>query len=114
MSLQCFHKLGVIAYFNLNRQYIAEVLCINKEKPMQACHGQCFLKKNLNLTEEPIPEDTEVPATRQQIEFPLFLVSNLTYSFNVISSATEGNFFHALVTSEGHPRITFRPPVFFS
>jgi hypothetical protein len=114
MSLQCFYKLGVIAYFNFNREYIAEVLCLNKEKPMQSCHGQCFLKTNLNLAEESPSKSAEVPITKQQIEFPLFIISELAYNFRVVSTTTEESSHYYLVTSLGHLPILFRPPAFFS
>jgi hypothetical protein len=114
MSLQCFYKLGVIAYYNLNREYIAEVLCINKEKPMEACHGQCFLKRNLDLTKKSTPKDTRVPATRQVVEFPQFLITELSYSFDVTSALIKGSFHYSLGSSMDHSSSLFRPPAFFS
>lgn len=114
MSLQCFYKLGVIAYYNLNRDYIAEVLCVNKERQMGVCHGQCFLKRNLDLTEKSASDNREVPATKQQMEFPLFLISELTYKFNVVSKLTDEAFQYTTTTFVGHLSVPFRPPAFFS
>lgn len=114
MSLQCFYNLGVIAYYKLNQEYIAEMLCINKEKANVACHGQCFLKKNINLTDEPTPEDTGLPATTQQVEFPLFLISELTYKLDVALKFIEGNGHYSPGSSSNHSSILFRPPAFFS
>ena len=37
--------------FELRRDYIAEVLCINKDKPITVCGGECFLNKQLKLFE---------------------------------------------------------------
>lgn len=31
----------------LNRDYIAQVLCVNKSRPEMQCHGKCHLKKQL-------------------------------------------------------------------
>jgi hypothetical protein len=114
MSLQCFYKLSVLAYYHLNREYIAEVLCINKEKPMEACHGQCFLKKNFDLPEGSTPDNKESATTRQQIEFPSFLVSELRYQFDVASKFVDQNFHYSQETSVGHSLTPFRPPVFLS
>jgi len=114
MSLQCFYKLGVITYFNLNREYIAEVLCINKEEPMAECHGQCFLKKNLNMNEESAADGQEVPPTRQPVEFPLFLVSEPRYQFDATSRIADPNFHYSQKESVGHPDVPFRPPTFLS
>jgi hypothetical protein len=33
-------------YF-LNKSYIAQVLCINKEKPQKHCNGKCYLARQL-------------------------------------------------------------------
>lgn len=33
--------------FALNKDYITNVLCINREKPITVCGGSCYLKKRL-------------------------------------------------------------------
>lgn len=104
----------MIAYFNLNREYIAEVLCINKEEPLQTCHGQCFLKTNLNVADESSSKDAEMPLTKQQVEFPVFVVSELTFKFNVGVTTIERNFRSRSFTSIGYSRIPLRPPAIFS
>jgi hypothetical protein len=72
LSAQCIFKLGIITYFQANRDYIAEVLCINKEKPITLCHGQCFLDRNLALADEETPQQT--PASgKVKIETSIFL-----------------------------------------
>lgn len=47
-----FSRLFVFAGFELNREYIAEELCVNKEKPELACHGKCFLADKLKQAAE--------------------------------------------------------------
>lgn len=47
LLLQTFGKELVLAQFMLNRDYIANVLCINKARPQLACHGQCQLMKEM-------------------------------------------------------------------
>jgi hypothetical protein len=114
MSIQCFYKLGVIAYFNLNRDYISEVLCINKKEPLQACHGQCFLKTNLSLAEESTSKSAEVPITKHQVEFPAFVISELPFKFNNVFTIIERYSHYRFFTSLGYTRIPFRPPAFLS
>ena len=36
----------------LNQDYIAEFLCINKDKPELACHGKCHLVKQIEKQQE--------------------------------------------------------------
>ncbi|MCS6822453.1 MAG: hypothetical protein NZ551_11380 [Microscillaceae bacterium] len=45
-------KLWLVAYVELNREYIAEVLCINKNRPEMACQGQCHINQIYQETEE--------------------------------------------------------------
>jgi hypothetical protein len=103
--------MGVITYFQLNREYITEFLCINKEKPVMACHGQCFLQTNLNLADNAVPDKGAVPApATQTIEFPVFLIAENKYSFETNLQAQPGNFRYLLHSCEGHTASQFRPP----
>lgn len=77
LSAQCLFKLGLITYFEANRDYIAEVLCINKDKPITMCHGTCFLDKNLALADQ--AENQVPPAGKSKIEIPSFLVTTHTF-----------------------------------
>lgn len=108
--MQCFYKLGVITYFDLNREYIAEVLCINKEKPVTICHGQCFLDKNLGLADESTDEDA-LPAGKQKIDFPVFLVSKTTSPLQNELKFTHDNFYYTFSLSSKHSSAPFHPPI---
>jgi len=45
--------------FKINQDYIAKVLCINRDKPITTCGGQCFLNKQLKeqQQQEQAPEN---------------------------------------------------------
>ena len=45
-------KLSIYVNFKLNQDFIAEVLCINKDKPVSNCNGNCYLSKQLKVQEE--------------------------------------------------------------
>jgi hypothetical protein len=38
--------------YQLNKNYIASALCVNKARPILKCNGQCFLKKQLEKANE--------------------------------------------------------------
>lgn len=38
--------------FKIHQDFIAKVLCINKDVPESTCNGTCHLKKHLKQTEE--------------------------------------------------------------
>jgi hypothetical protein len=44
---QTFSKWIIIADYTINREYIAEKLCINKAKPVMQCKGKCQLSKKM-------------------------------------------------------------------
>lgn len=52
LSFQSLVKLGVVAWYEINKQYVATVLCENKAKPQMKCNGKCYLKKQLAKAEE--------------------------------------------------------------
>ncbi len=47
-----FLQLGVVAYFQFNKNYIQQQLCINKNNPKSNCKGHCYLTKQLKKAEE--------------------------------------------------------------
>lgn len=52
--------------YELRKDYIAKVLCIEREKPITACNGKCYLNTRL---EAALPDGTEeeLPVTLQEI-----------------------------------------------
>lgn len=51
-------KLGVVAYYEYNKKYIAETLCENRAKPQLKCCGKCYLNKQLKKAEKGTDEGT--------------------------------------------------------
>ena len=50
-SAQSFSTWIIEANYYINRNYIAQNLCENKDKPNLHCCGKCFLKKQLKNQE---------------------------------------------------------------
>ena len=50
--LQSFSKVWIIVSFKLNQEYIAKVLCINRDKPEMLCSGKCFLDERIKADED--------------------------------------------------------------
>ena len=98
LSAQCIFKLGIITYFDANRDYIAQVLCINKEKPITMCHGQCFLNRNLSLADEETPKKIPVKSTLK-IEVSIFIESN--FDVNLASHS-------AIIETYGSPTSLYK------
>ena len=48
--------------YEINKKYIAEVLCENMTKPEMKCNGKCHLKKQLKIAnDEPEEQSSPVP-----------------------------------------------------
>src|SRR4249920_1504243 len=50
--LQSVSLLVIESEFNLNKSYVASVLCVNRDKPKMHCDGKCVLKKELTNQQE--------------------------------------------------------------
>lgn len=74
--IQALDKLWIVASFELNRDYIVRVLCLNKSRPTLACGGKCHLSqqfKTANARKKqqipiPVSEKTEVLYLQQITE----------------------------------------------
>ena len=55
--------------FELRKDYIAEVLCINRELPKKGCEGQCFLKKRLSQVNDNQGKQSTTPQEQFQLSF---------------------------------------------
>ncbi|MEO6149508.1 MAG: hypothetical protein ABIP28_05080 [Mucilaginibacter sp.] len=47
-----FSRLFIYAGFEMNRNYIAAKLCVNKSRPMMHCNGKCYLAKKIKQAAE--------------------------------------------------------------
>jgi len=49
---------GIIAHYQLNKKYIARVLCENRDKPQLNCDGKCYLAKKLQAQQDRQDKET--------------------------------------------------------
>jgi len=49
--------------FELRQDYIAKVLCVERNKPMTVCYGRCYLNKNLGKAAEQTENEEKTLAT---------------------------------------------------
>ena len=110
MSLQCFYELGVITYFEINRDYIAKVLCINRDEPITMCHGQCFLDRNLDMADVTTTDEGTIPLSAQSVDFPIFLITENCYSFQPSTLFETRSAGYLSSTSSAHGQAPFHPP----
>jgi len=64
--------------FLLNREYIANYLCENRNKPIAVCGGVCYLSEQLQSAAENVPEEHAV-----SIEFKLNFIHVIQWISNI-------------------------------
>ena len=47
LFIQTFSKWAILIEYNLNRNFIANNLCVNKSRPKLHCNGKCQMMKRL-------------------------------------------------------------------
>ena len=65
--------------FNLRRDYIAEVLCINRDEPIAVCNGQCYLASQLSKTQG--QQEKEKSAVPTQTGYSFYFEVSQSYTF---------------------------------
>lgn len=106
-----FIKLGILIDFKINQDFIAEVLCINKDKPMTLCNGKCYLSQKLKKAEE--QEKKQVPSSLKEKSEVLYCYTNPPFDYlkytdtylSKLNAAYENEFYHSAFVTD-----IFRPP----
>ena len=52
LCAQCLVQPAIVAWYNINKEYVTARYCENKAKPGMHCDGKCYLKKQLKKTED--------------------------------------------------------------
>jgi hypothetical protein len=68
--LQSFTRTFIIVNYQVNKDYISNVLCENKEKKAMHCEGKCHLKKELDKEEK--NESTPTGSSKEKFEITLY------------------------------------------
>lgn len=71
---QTFSSWLVVFEYNLNKDFIAQKLCINKAKPKLNCNGKCQMMKR--LAEEEKQNSSNTTSNTSKIKLPELVFSN--------------------------------------
>lgn len=110
---QIFSQWLLIAEYNLNKEYIAKNLCINKEKPKLLCSGKCQLMKKM-AEEESANSNTGSKSIKNTLEV-LYDDELNSLQFNgepTVASSASTPYILKAYTSPILP--FFHPPAFLS
>jgi len=108
--LAMVRPLVPIMEYYANYDYIANVLCENRDKPYLECNGKCYLEKQLNKTNH---SDHDHKSTVPKIDFDKYPVSPLdqyTYQIKVIREQNTEQIFVKHSTSKDFYNSLLKPP----
>ncbi|MBS1771343.1 MAG: hypothetical protein JST82_00695 [Bacteroidetes bacterium] len=111
LCFQCFLKLGIIAWYNANKTYVATVLCENRDKPQMKCCGKCYLRKQLKKADMQGTTNSSKNHKTEQVEWTDFLpedIVNLSFTSRSALVAQNGTYIPPLGCNM--PLSIFHPP----
>jgi len=101
-----------LANYLINQNYIAEFLCINKDKPELECNGKCYLAKQLK--EASAKKEKNLPAIAME-EYPIGIMTFTVFETTQTSEPiTKGNFQYNNHYKYSYQNLVFHPPTFNS
>jgi len=109
LSLPAIYKVGFFTFYQLNKDYIAENYCVNKDRPITMCYGSCFLEKGLGLADQ-VPNPDSLESTLK-FEMQEFLVDDIVIPTNFTETVLFFSFLSAPSIEEGIPSPIFHPPL---
>lgn len=68
ISLQEFSKILLYIDYELNKDFIAANLCVNKKQTKNLCYGSCYLKKKLDNSRGDEDKATNVLVYKYEVE----------------------------------------------
>lgn len=108
--LQNVSKLVIVINYQVNKEFIAKNLCVNRDKPKSCCEGKCELKKQLD--EEDKKENIPTSTFKDKFEKQNYYSPNLNVFAYQISEATP-NFKYLSRKTNSYLQQVFHPPPFF-
>lgn len=94
----------------INQDYIAEFLCMNKDKPELQCNGKCHLVKQLERQQENEPNALKVSLENYPIGFVTIFKIKAAQIFT--SSNKDQNFSYQKLYHFEYNYSAFQPPDF--
>lgn len=109
--MQSTRQLWVVGMFYSNRDYIAKVLCINRDKPEVNCNGHCQLKKELEKNNENTKQQN---SEKNYKEIFAYFEPTLNYKNQISFRLKERNYSNIPNQphlTKGHLTTVFHPPI---
>lgn len=95
--------------YNVNKEYIASVLCENRNKPELACNGKCYLNKKIKESKNHKSHDHSIPQIDLS-KYPVAPISYFVYSIKDPKLIVKKIFFSKVKSPSKYNSSIFKPP----
>ena len=101
-------KAIIVADYEINKSFIAENYCVNKNKPELKCHGSCHLKKQLDKEEK----SRNFPSgnSKNKFENIFFNENNEKIMNEFFTNSVKYQLFYKSKTTIGFSNPLYHPP----
>jgi hypothetical protein len=96
--------------FSLRQDFIAETLCINRDKPITVCNGNCFLNRQLHKAQEQQQEKQSIFTGQADITFFTKSFSSFIFSSGIIYKVITFTAYTADILPSDFTKGFFHPP----
>jgi hypothetical protein len=105
-------QIGLVAWYQQNKDYVTAKYCINKDKPRLNCCGKCYLQKQLNKLNQNGDSPTRQGSSKsERDDCPVFVVPEyITYTVSFYNRAIKHNITKLRKYYFLHEILVFRPP----
>lgn len=110
LILQVSSSLVVKLNYAINIDYIAEVLCINKDKPELSCHGKCHLAKELKKDDQ---RKTDKTTNQEERLYLLTSTPDISYKWNSFRLDKSNSKIYQFAIIEADKTVSEHPPALF-
>lgn len=114
LSFQCLVKLGVVTWYEVNKSYVSQTLCENRDKPQMKCHGKCYLKKQLAKTDNSEDQSKNKTERSSQTTIDFIVSSGITLAYVQVAPLPAENGIYRSFVTENIPQPIFHPPAIAS
>ncbi len=100
--------------YAVNKSYIVQYLCENRDKPRLKCDGKCYLAKQLKVAQSSNNEPVEETPSVDLREYPYALMEVIPSLNYHKERGDQSTLPHNPSITEGTKTAVFRPPIFLS
>ena len=109
---QTFNKTIIYANYQINKDAITKIFCINKDKPKMQCNGKCHLKKELE--KETKKDELPTNPVKEKSEFQFFSPTPSHKRFIASFVVIKYSSYFLTLFSDKHVNIILHPPIVYS